>query len=494
MVKKYIELVFFAASLVGFYIFFSYVHPLIPYDFDDWRYLSYFRQAWPIWGSWNPTRILPETIMPLCGYLAAYVFRPLLGDYITSITVCSALIISAMIVVYLYSFYQLINKKFKMPFVGNLLITLIFLLVHFLIFASNVYNNTHLFFANDLTCYYFYVLPWLINAVLVLYLLKFDNFLVEVDIKKNGVLLLAFYLAIFSNIFHSVILIALIFVQLIIYYLKESNGNFCIYESTKSFVLKYLSWFVVILIWLISLFFEANGGRSNHIGYSLFALPIKDTLFYLGKLLKQSSRIFSVMLFVVFCSSGAIYWKNKVKCVTEDIFRDIVIKCFNCFLLVLLYVILISAKVGGTYIGSTKIAVSFLFYMLLLLLFSVAYIFHKYPRMISLLPSVCFILTVSTLSSNTHFRESYYGSIAPYKCILIDKDLINQIVEADKRGKTKMVLVVPKGDNKRANWPHPLYMGKEISKTLYAHGIISQNIEIAIKPDVNMNLKYRLGY
>lgn len=59
--------------------------------------------------------------------------------------------------------------------------------------------------------------------------------------------------------------------------------------------------------------------------------------------------------------------------------------------------------------------------------------------------------------------------------------------------KKEMVLIVPKGDN-RDNWPHPKYMGGNISRTLYAHGVISQDMKITIKPDENINKKFHLGY
>lgn len=97
------------------------------------------------------------------------------------------------------------------------------------------------------------------------------------------------------------------------------------------------------------------------------------------------------------------------------------------------------------------------------------------------------------MNSDKHFRESNIRNIAPYKCVQIDNFLIDQIVKADKEGKEKMELIVPKTDYKY-NWPHPTYMGANISRTLYAHGIISKNIKITIKPDANINKKYNLGY
>lgn len=56
-----------------------------------------------------------------------------------------------------------------------------------------------------------------------------------------------------------------------------------------------------------------------------------------------------------------------------------------------------------------------------------------------------------------------------------------------------MVLVVPKG-NRYDNWPHPGYMDPNISRTLFIHGIISQMMDISIKPDERMNIKYKLDY
>ena len=55
-----------------------------------------------------------------------------------------------------------------------------------------------------------------------------------------------------------------------------------------------------------------------------------------------------------------------------------------------------------------------------------------------------------------------------------------------------MILVVPKGDD-RDNWPHPMYMGGNISRTLYRHGIITQPLKITIKPDTKMNEKYHIA-
>lgn len=82
--------------------------------------------------------------------------------------------------------------------------------------------------------------------------------------------------------------------------------------------------------------------------------------------------------------------------------------------------------------------------------------------------------------------------VPPSTCYEIDYNLIEQIQMADREGKAEMVLRVPKGDN-RDNWPHPMYMGGKISRTLYKHGLISRNIKIKIQPDAAMNEQYHIA-
>lgn len=44
-------------------IYFTQISPLVPFDGDDWRYIGGIRPPFPLWGVWNPTRVLPETLM-----------------------------------------------------------------------------------------------------------------------------------------------------------------------------------------------------------------------------------------------------------------------------------------------------------------------------------------------------------------------------------------------------------------------------------------------
>ena len=52
-------------------VFFIKIHPIMLFDADDWTYLAFTRTSklLPSRNEWNPTRILPENLMPLAGYL-----------------------------------------------------------------------------------------------------------------------------------------------------------------------------------------------------------------------------------------------------------------------------------------------------------------------------------------------------------------------------------------------------------------------------------------
>lgn len=483
---------FFLITFIGLFTFFAFAHPFVPYDGDDWFFLSPVRGPYPIWGAWNPIKVLPETFMPLCGYIAANWLFPIVGDYIQSITICAALFFSFIITVYFFLFYRLFENKLKLSFASSLLIIFLLIVFHFTIFQSNQLEYTHIFHSDNLTCYFHYTLPALLNASLVLYLFGYNDFLTEIDFKNRGFLVILFYLAIFSNIYHSIILISFIAVTLSIRYMQEYNNTinlkFICFLTNDN-----LSWFLVLITWIVSLFFEANGGRANQIGHSIFTLPLKETLICLTGLLRKISIIFVIVLLTVVGIYQVVYRKLQAKDTIDYLCQDIIKKCFLCLVLTLVYVTLVSAKAFPNYAGNTNVAISFIYYLFIIIGVTIAYVIKKYPRAVFVLPCIFFLVIAQLLNTGGRFRESNIKNIHPNKCVLVDKDLISQVVRVDKMGMEEMILVVPKGDD-LDNWPHPIYMGNNFSKTLFMHGIITQRIKITVKPDVNENLKYHLNY
>lgn len=99
----------FLAIFISMFIFFTGAHPLIIYDGDDWANLSHMRHFIPMWHGFNPIKILPETLMPLVGYLSGYVVTPIVKNYVVSVTIVSALLVSSFITMYIYLFSRFIG-------------------------------------------------------------------------------------------------------------------------------------------------------------------------------------------------------------------------------------------------------------------------------------------------------------------------------------------------------------------------------------------------
>lgn len=96
------------------YIFYTRIHPLVIYDIDDWTYISNTRDALPLIGNWNPSRILPEILMPLSASLSAYLIYPFVGDYIMSMAYVFAFILCSTILTYIYLFNSILINKVKL--------------------------------------------------------------------------------------------------------------------------------------------------------------------------------------------------------------------------------------------------------------------------------------------------------------------------------------------------------------------------------------------
>ena len=103
------KIIFIFLTIISFitFIFFLRVHPIIVFDVDDWLYISDNRVAIPLWGSWNPTRVFPETLAPLISNIAVHLIYPLCNNYIKSLSIMNAIIVTMFITVYLYCFTRM---------------------------------------------------------------------------------------------------------------------------------------------------------------------------------------------------------------------------------------------------------------------------------------------------------------------------------------------------------------------------------------------------
>lgn len=116
------------------FVFFTQVSPLIPYNGDDWYFTGAMRKPYPIWGVFNPIKVLPEVLEPFGGYIAAFLVYPFLGDYVRSISIVQSCIVSLFILAFCVSFTCFLVRRMKMTRFQAIVAELLFLLSFFIVY------------------------------------------------------------------------------------------------------------------------------------------------------------------------------------------------------------------------------------------------------------------------------------------------------------------------------------------------------------------------
>ena len=358
--RKYYKVLFWAGLFTFLYVFFTKIHPLVIYDSDDWSNISYVRQAFPLWSDWNPCRVFPETFMPILSYVAVYLVKPFVHDYILSMTVTHGAVISIAILVYLFVFYRWIQAKFRATEAQAFVFTLAFLLFHFSILKVEWNDNSYLFFSDNVTCYFYYVLPNLINASIVLWFMgskagineRWDN---EHPLRKGGLILLV-YLAILSNLFQTIILIAYIGYDLLlglIVYFKEKRKNILLFLKQNLFSV------ASITLWLISLVFEFGGERSVDIASD--SIQIKDSILALIGYLPRLNRMTCLLFFISIITAMIIWFRSKNKGEIDKRYISTVIRSLVCAVTVAIFLVLLCGVSGSGYLERADVSFGIFF-------------------------------------------------------------------------------------------------------------------------------------
>lgn len=466
------KIIFIFLTIISFitFIFFLRVHPIIVFDVDDWLYISDNRVAIPLWGSWNPTRVFPETLAPLISNIAVHLIYPLCNNYIKSLSIMNAIIVTMFITVYLYCFTRMIKIKLKTNLFNTICLTLIFYLFHFLIFRINTSNNLYMFHAADAICYYYYLIPSLLNCSLVMYFITDNTFNKENSIVKVSLILLLIYCAIFSNVFQSIILTVFAASQLIkptIELFKNINKNKIInYIKSNKYQI------IIISLWIISQIFELSGGRANSlINNTPFITQLIKTTKRFILLLRQFNRLFKIIILI----SLIIGIYNIIK---DKIYKKAILyKLVFCLFSITLYLLLLCSASMPSYIERVDATFGIFFYLFILIMMVIGYNIKKHPQIAILFPISIYILFFKINTSSRTFRESNVIGIPPKDCIKIDNIIINQIKNHIKNNEKSAIIYIPKFETED-NWPYGVYGLDRIQNSLYKHGIIDKVIEL----------------
>ena len=469
--------IFYSLIFLFFIDFFSVVHPLVPFDMDDWINMGLARPGYPSLDPhvYNPAKILPEILQPLTAKVAAYVIAPVTGDYIGALTWANAIMVSLFIVLFLYEAQRLIEQRFQTGRWCSFALILLFTLFHFQFFRTDDQNNDYLWYATDPTCFFHYVIPDLLCAALVLWLMRNDIREVRRPFILS-LLLLAGYLALCSNLYASVILIAYIGSVLVV---RLCRTDFHQKGWLSEYVRDNLIYLAVILFWLVIQWFEANGRRASHTSSDNTFLT--DIWLTCRALLSVHCNVTFVIISLLAIIGAKVHHYLHRSRRIGNLGRD-----GETLLLSLvfssLYLLLLSAKVGPNYIQRPGVIFAFVVFYLIISLLALAYLCRQIPGSRILLPLlICFVYCDINTRERT-FKDVHYETGTDIQtCIRVNNDIVHQVQLADARGETEAQIDVPRF-NEEGNWPLALDCSCYLGRTLYKHNMTRRLVETYFNP------------
>lgn len=491
--EKYLEAIWYLAVFAFFYIWFSRVHPLIVYDADDWTYIAYVRKATPIWGEWNPAKVFPEVLMPFFSSMILHTITPLVGDYITGFTVGHALVVSGFITAYVWCLVRTVRRSFSLSRLTGVLTGTLFLIFHFLIFRTEDSGNSYLFRCVDLNCYYNYLLPALLNACLMMYMMDrqhFDAFLAKASAASLGIFYVVVYFAVFSNLVTSGILAAYAGSCLLLNLLrvrKQFKLNQYIRENTP--------WLVILIMWFVSAIFELSGGRAAHAGsHSMIAL-LHEAAYCLKDVLFNCNPVFWICVFVITVLAVLQYLLTREKAQDEAAVLQHFVVILVAGAALTFYMLALCAMVWTGNVYRSEYQFPLFFYGFLLVFLGLGYLLKKQPKLTVIMPLLLVFLASCINTSGKTFLDSHMTDVSASTCADISRDIINQYLEADAAGLETATIYVPMhvtDPETEDNWPHSAYLLPRVGGALYEQGITSRHIYATIVADPSVNERFNI--
>jgi|GEM_PF-1582287 len=488
---------FFLFQFIALIVFFVHGRLMAPYDFDDWLYLSNLILPVPRWGSWNPARIFSVDIMALGGMIAGTLVYPVTQDYMISVLWTSSVLLSFLIITVCICLYSFFIRRLKTS-ESIAAAAEIFFLISCFLFIRNKPSSNYMFHAADLCCVYFYIMSGLLNAVVVLIMMRSENFSYDFScftiVQKTGFLVLA-YFAVFSNLFHSAITATYCGAMTIwnLYSisrrtegsgtaqersiagpgLRKNSGN-CNYGWADLIVktIRQSSVFIaVIILWLAEVAFEHSGGRAG--SFSSFDLHV-SLLQYFDVLRAIAAPYKAIILISVAWSIFAILRGKK----NWTVFVQIAISN------ILLTAFLLLLNAVTKYMSRIEASWGVWFYMILFCSAAFAMLLRDTSAHILVTVPVIVLMAILAWLPDGKFMMSNDRNLDADSVFDAGYYYTQQIINADRAGRSGITLEVPASPD---GFVFAAGMGQTISHTLYYNKVTKNEIHVdeVISPHLN---------
>ena len=467
---------FLLGVLAFLLVFFLHYRPLIVDNMDDWTYISFSRAAVPIWKYWNPSRVLPEILMPACAQAAVWFVMPFAGDYVWSISIVAGVFLSLMITLYIGLFARLLADRMHLGAPVTVLVSALFLVFHFRSWMSPWIASQHMFYTGCITTCFFYLIPALLNIQLVLLMeIKKDQGSMAdgEHVIQKGLLIILMYLAVFSNLFSSCILAVYAGYRLLCCMAEAIRSRM----PLKHFLKKSGLFLGILAAWAVSVIFELSGGRARNLsGEDPLMDRIKRVIHLLLDVIERMEDTVFYLSAAILVAGLVLMLISRWKKPEDRTYALAVLGHLFCAGVTLLYLILLSASTACEYITRMDVLICAVFHVLIAVFYSLSYIIGKCRNAALAMPLVTFIMAFDVLLGIDTFAQSNVLGTSADVCLKTNRSFVQQILEADQAGLTEMTLRVPRCDTED-NWPYAFHMGGRMVTALKSHDMID-HIEV----------------
>ena len=306
---------------------------------------------------------------------------------------------------------------------------------------------------------------------------------------KYGLLLLALYMAVFSNLYSSVILGVFVGWQFL------SDCAVCLREKRAW---REIFWRNVLRLgflfsWAVQHLFEATGGRAGAVegGQSLFA-RLGQTVRGLLDVVRTVNVPFLLLTAAVLAAAIALRMAGGRR---RPVFRRgsrgaLAGQSALCAVSVCLYVTALCSVHEPSYIQRPDLMFGACFYAFLVLGLCAAYVLRRVPAGAAALPLLCCALVFEINTREKTFVDPHWSYYTTDTCRAISQDLVEQFVRADEAGQDRMQLLIPSGCQ---GWPLSDSAGKRIGYTLWEHGVVERLIEAEVVPSAEKDRQFGIA-
>lgn len=501
MIKaKKTDILFTIAVFAVLFVFLYVAHPLFLFDSDDWEMCSYFRRPLPIFGGYNGIKVFPETFYPILTEIAANFVYPVMKDYLKSLAFVFAITGALFITMYVRVMVLLVKKmlgeseKIKANFLG-----ICFLAFHFLIFKNDWYNNTHLFWSEDVTCFMHYVITAVVNATAVMWFINKDmatdsgDKIGSIELK-NGFIFLLIYFIVFSNMFTNIIFVSYAGVEILLALIGTIKDR----ADLKKALIQRWYFIATLIMWFAAVAIQAVDPRNADAKKQIVEkIGVIDVIRAFAGNVASVNKMFLLIVFAVLVMFAACMIRCKGRVISAKE-KMLLVKVLLSGIITVIYLVILSAFSDMYYITRRDVSLGVYFYAFIFVITVFSIVLKSANDSKSyfevVLPFLTFVLVAQTVNSCRSYRDYNGYFLSKEQTYAVGNDILNQYREADEAGLEAMELVVPDNSKTGNTWPYTFYLGDAISDTLFRHGIISRFIDCEVIYDIDKNNEFHIKF